>query len=65
MRPTSDDWEANLLFLDVDLEYFPWENFGFGIGYNYLEVGYEESGGDSLDITYEYDGILLRALFEF
>ena len=46
-------------------EYFRWENFGFGIGYNYLEVGYEEGGGESLDITYEYDDILLRAQFEF
>ena len=52
-------------FLDLDLEYFPWENVGFGIGYNFLEIGYEETGGDPLDITYEYDGILLRALFEF
>ena len=62
---SADDWEANLLLLDVDLEYFPWKNVGFGLGYNYLEIGYEESGGDALDIIYEYDGILLRALFEF
>ena len=62
---SADDWDASLLVLDVDIEYFPWENFGFGLGYNFFEIGYEEEGGDALDITYEYDGILLRALFEF
>ena len=49
----------------MDVEYFPWEHFGIGIGYNYFEAGYDESGGDALNIVYEYDGILLRALFEF
>ena len=62
---SADDWKADLLILDVDLEYFPWEHFGIGIGYNYFEAGYDESVGDSLNIVYEYDGILLRALFEF
>ena len=62
---SADDWDASLIILDVDVEYFPWKNVGFGLGYNLLEIGYDEDGGDALDIDFEYDGILLRALFEF
>ena len=62
---STDDWEADLFFVDVHIEYFPWKNFGFGLGYNYFAVGYDEEGDDPLDISYEYDGIFLRALFEF
>ncbi|WP_171039903.1 hypothetical protein, partial [Streptococcus pseudopneumoniae] len=39
---SADDWDADLLILDVDVEYFPWKNIGFGLGYNFLEIGYDE-----------------------
>jgi hypothetical protein len=61
----EDDWDGSLGIYDLDLEWYPWKHVGFGIGYNRFSVEYEEDGEDPVDIDYEYDGVLARAIFSF
>lgn len=62
---STDDWKANFLVTDIDVEYFPWRHLGFGVGYNRLEIGYEEEGSDALVVDFTYDGVLVRAIASF
>ena len=61
----EDDWDGSLGILDFDVEWYAWKHVGFGIGYNRFRVEYEEEGEDPVDIDYEYDGVLARAIFSF
>jgi hypothetical protein len=42
---TYDDYEGDLVFARASLEYYPFSNFGLGIGYGFRNI----------DIEYESD----------
>lgn len=62
---SENEWETRLSVYDLDVEYHPWRRVGFALGYNLFVIEYDELGDDALFIDYEYDGILIRALFSF
>ena len=62
----EDDWDGDMIVAAADVEYFPWRHVGFGLGYSYAKVTYDElDDSDALNIDYEYEGFLLRAIASF
>jgi hypothetical protein len=62
---SEDEWEGSMLITDVDVEYHPWRHFGLAVGYNFLDIDYDEEGDDPLNVQFDYDGILARAILKF
>ncbi len=54
----DDDFEGELTDIRIGIEYRPFENIGFGLGYNATTVFAEDTGSDD-EFDYEYDGILV------
>jgi hypothetical protein len=46
------DWDGTLIFANAFLEYWPWQHFGFGAGYRYLDADVEYDPGNKKE---EYD----------
>ncbi len=64
----DDDWEASLLIAGMGVEWFPWRNFGFGLGYDLVKIEYDEDkdpGKDEWDVDFGYQGIQLRVIGRF
>jgi hypothetical protein len=60
----AGDWSGNIVDLNVALEYNLFENFGIGIGYNFLFLNVDSEDDDSLlgfegEIDYDLDGFIL------
>jgi hypothetical protein len=56
----EDDFEGELTDANIALEYRPFENLGFGLGYNAVTIFTEATDDDDDDkFDYEYNGILL------
>ena len=51
------DVEGELTDTSISMEFRPFENFGFGLGYNRVTIYAEDNDDDEFD--YEYDGILV------
>ena len=54
----EDDFEGELTDARIGLEYRPFENIGFGLGYNAVTI-FTEATDDDDEFDYEYEGILL------
>ena len=64
----NDDWEASLLIAGMGVEWFPWRNVGFGLGYDLVKIEYDEDkdpGEDEWDVDFGYEGIGLRVIGRF
>ncbi len=62
------EWEASLLIAGLGVEWYPWRNFGFGLGYDLVEIEYDEDkdpGKDEWDVDFGYQGIQLRVIGRF
>ncbi len=46
------DWDGRLLFVNLFIEYWPWEHVGFGAGYRYVDAHVEYDPGHKIE---EYD----------
>jgi hypothetical protein len=62
---SEDEWEGSMLLTDVDVEFHPWRHFGVALGYNFLDIEYDEEGDDPLDVDFDYGGILARIILRF
>jgi hypothetical protein len=60
-----DNWEASMLILGAELQYFPWRNVGFGVSYNFVDIEYDEEKKDAFNVDFEYDGLLGRVITRF
>jgi len=54
----KDDFEGELTDARIGIEYRPFENIGFGLGYNVATIFAEDTGSDD-EFHFEYDGILV------
>jgi hypothetical protein len=54
----EDDIEGELTDGGIYLEYRPYENIGFGLGYNAITIYAEDNGGDD-SFDYQYNGMLV------
>jgi hypothetical protein len=52
----ENDLEGELTDGGIYLEYRPYENIGFGLGYNAITIFVEDNGGDD-SFDFEYDGL--------
>lgn len=62
------DWDASMLLAGVGVEWFPWRHFGFGLGYDFVEIEYDENNDpedDEFDVKFDYDGIQFRVIGRF
>lgn len=62
------EWEASLLIAGLGVEWYPWRNFGFGLGYDLVKIEYDEDkdpGKDEWDVDFGYQGIQLRVIGRF
>jgi hypothetical protein len=50
-----NDIKGTLSEVDLDLQYRPWENFGFGTGLRYFNVTVEDEGDAFIRGKFEYD----------
>ena len=58
-RFSTVDWELTLLDVSGSLEWYPFKNVGFGIGYNLVDIDYtDDDGSERLQAEYRFDGIL-------
>jgi hypothetical protein len=56
---SADTWNANLTDARVSLDWMPWDHWGFGAGYNYVELGGKVGNEDDrFRLTYSYDGAI-------
>ncbi|MDH3452959.1 MAG: hypothetical protein OEN20_11090 [Gammaproteobacteria bacterium] len=62
---SASNWEASLLILGAELQYFPWRNVGFSVGYNRVEIEYDEEKNDPFNVDFTYDGLLGRVITRF
>ena len=51
---TYGDWSGSLYFADAFLEYWPWQNVGFGAGYRHTAVDVDYEPGSKTE-TYDFD----------
>ena len=54
----EDDFEGELTDGSINLEYRPFENIGFGLGYNAVTIFAEDTDSND-EFDYEYNGILV------
>jgi len=54
----KDDFEGELTDIRIGMEYRPFENIGFGLGYNAATIFAEDTDSDD-EFDYKYDGILV------
>jgi len=54
----ENDFEGELTDAGINLEFRPYENIGFGLGYNAITIFAEDKEGDDY-FDYEYDGMLV------
>jgi len=54
----QDDFEGELTDIRIGIEYRPFENIGFGLGYNAATIFAEDTDSDD-EFDFEYDGILV------
>ena len=62
------DWDASLLIAGIGVEWFPWRQFGFGLGYDLVQIEYDENNdpdSDEFDVEFDYEGIALRVIGRF
>jgi hypothetical protein len=62
------EWDASLLLAGVGVEWFPWRHFGFGLGYDLVQIEYDENNDpddDEFDVKFDYDGFQLRVIGRF
>ena len=52
MSMAYGDWDGTLVFVNAFLEYWPWQHFGFGAGYRYVDADVEYDPGNRKE---EYD----------
>jgi hypothetical protein len=62
---SASNWEASMLVLGAEVQYFPWRNVGFSVGYNRVDIEYDEEKKDPFDIDFTYDGLLGRLITRF
>ena len=55
----EDDFEGELTDTRIGIEYRPFENIGFGLGYNAVTILAEDTDNGDDEFDYEYDGILV------
>jgi len=62
----DSDFEGELTDANIAVEYRPFENIGFGLGYNLVTIFIESTADDDDDeFDYEYDGFLLYLTWNY
>lgn len=63
---SASDWNANLTDARVSLDWMPWDNWGFGAGYNYVSLGGKVGKEDNrFKLTYSYDGAIVYVTMRY
>lgn len=58
-----DDYEGKLTDTRIAVDWYPFRNVGFGIGFNRMRMTFEDTGLPSLDFTYIYSGTMVYVSF--
>jgi len=64
-RVSVDDWKGKLTNLSTSINWHPFENWGFGVGYNRYKLTYEDLGIPEVDIELTYAGMTIYATYVF
>ena len=59
------DWDASMTIAGAHVEYYPWKHVGFGLGYDFVDIDYDEKGDDQFDTEFAYQGVALRLIGRF
>ena len=65
------EFSGSILEASVAIEYLPWKHFGFGLGFDSLNVQVESDGEDypgidfKGEVDFQYTGLLLYAKLYF
>ncbi len=59
------DTEASLGDYRLDLNWFPFERWGFGVGYNWVDLEYEDLGQPQVDADAGFDGALMYVSYVY
>jgi hypothetical protein len=63
---SASNWSANLTDARVSLDWMPWENWGFGAGYNYVDLGGKVGTSDNrFKLNYTYDGAIVYVTMRY
>ena len=54
-----DDQKGSLHGGNASVDWYPFKNFGFGFGFNWSRLSYEDLGIPEIDVTYAYSGTTL------
>jgi hypothetical protein len=60
-----DDREGSLSDVEATFDWYPFEHFGFGMGYNRVRLAYKDVSRTEVDLTYIYSGTLIYATYVF
>jgi len=61
---TIGEHEGSFRDFIAEIDWYPWEKFGFGAGYNWNRMEYKhETDVDTIDVEYDYSGVTVYALF--
>lgn len=52
------DQEGSLTDVRASLDWYPWRNWGFGVGYNSIELQYLDVAQPEFDATFTFRGLI-------
>lgn len=58
-----DGRQGDLLDVRAAVDWYPFQNWGFGIGFNRVRLGYESNRLPNVDFAYVYSGVLFYASY--
>jgi hypothetical protein len=60
-----DDWEGKLTNLNTSINWHPYRNWGFGVGYNRYKLTYEDLALPQVDLSLTYAGMTIYATYVY
>jgi hypothetical protein len=60
-----DDWEGKLTTFSGSVDWHPFENWGFGVGYNRSKLTYQDLGLPEVDFSLTYAGATIYATYVY
>jgi hypothetical protein len=64
-KVSVDDHEGSLSDIFATFDWYPFEHFGFGVGYNRVNISYNDLSGAEIDFSYTYSGTMIYATYVF
>ena len=64
-KVSVDDREGSLSDIEASINWHPFEHFGFGAGYNRVNISYNDVSGAEIDFDYTYSGTMIYATYLF